>query len=163
MPYHGSYLWQLRKKVGADLILMPGASVLVRNPAGQVLLTRRSDNGNWCMPGGSAEVGGSFLDAALDELKEEVGIVAKPQELIAFACISRPDYHLINYPNGDKLHCFAIWFVIENFSGEAKIGEEVTDIRFFDVSAFPQNMAKATRIAVELYQKYKDTGLFQFA
>jgi len=163
MPYHGSYLWNLRNKVGADLVLMPGASVLVRNPAGQILLTKRSDNGNWCMPGGSAEIGGSFLDTALNELREETGIAAKPEDLLAFACVSRADIHTIRYPNGDKLHCFAVWFALENFSGKIEIGEEITDARFFDADSLPPTIAKATRMAVDLYKKYKDTGLFQVA
>lgn len=53
MGFHGSYLWKLRQRVGHGLVLMPGASVLVENPKGKLLLLRRGDSGEWCMSGDS--------------------------------------------------------------------------------------------------------------
>ena len=37
--------------------LLPAAFAAVRNDAGQVLLVRRIDDGNWELPGGRIEVG----------------------------------------------------------------------------------------------------------
>ena len=72
--YHGSYLWQLRQRVGHDLVLMPGATVVAIDRTGRVLLTKRTDTGEWCLPGGAAEMHGSFVQTALSELKEETGL-----------------------------------------------------------------------------------------
>jgi len=36
MPYEGSYLQQLRERVGHELVLMPGAMVAVQREDGQV-------------------------------------------------------------------------------------------------------------------------------
>lgn len=73
MGYRGSYLWRLRQTVGNDLVLMPGAMVALQRKDGSVLLTRRGDDGTWCLPAGAAEAGGSFARTAIDELAEETG------------------------------------------------------------------------------------------
>ena len=101
MSFEGSSLWRVRQKVGNDLLLWPGATVLVEDADGRILLGLRRDNGEWAMPGGGAEAGGSFASTALDELREEVGLEADAGDLIAFACVSEPADHLIPYPNGD--------------------------------------------------------------
>jgi 8-oxo-dGTP pyrophosphatase MutT (NUDIX family) len=161
MPYHDSYLWKLRQKVGSELLLIPGASVLVENNKGEILLTKRSDSNIWCMPGGSAEVGSSFLLTAIQELREEVGIFVEPKELIAFACISAPEIHLLTYSNGDQVHAFALWFALQKWCGEPKIGDEVQEVCFFDISSFPSNTLKPSQVALKLYMQFKETGKFQ--
>lgn len=52
---------------------MPGAMVVLLRDDGHVLLTKRGDDGTWCLPAGAAEVGGSFAQTAIDELAEETG------------------------------------------------------------------------------------------
>src|SRR6476620_9020386 len=108
MSFEGSSLWRVRQKVGHDLLLWPGATVLVEDADGRILLGLRRDNGEWAMPGGGAEEGGSFAVTALDELLEEVGLEADAGDLVAFACVSEVADHLIPYPNGDLTHYFGI-------------------------------------------------------
>ena len=93
MSFEGSSLWRVRQKVGNDLLLWPGATVLVEDADGRILLGLRRDNGEWAMPGGGAEEGGSFASTALAELHEEVGLEADAGDLIAFACVSEPADH----------------------------------------------------------------------
>jgi 8-oxo-dGTP pyrophosphatase MutT (NUDIX family) len=69
--HRDSYLWRLRQAVGNDLVLMPGAMVALQREDGRVLLTKRADDGTWCLPAGAAEAGGSFARTAIDELAEE--------------------------------------------------------------------------------------------
>jgi 8-oxo-dGTP pyrophosphatase MutT (NUDIX family) len=54
---------------------MPGAMVALLEDQ-RVLLTKRTDDGTWCLPAGAAEPGGSFARTAIDELAEETGIKA---------------------------------------------------------------------------------------
>lgn len=68
--YKDSYLWRLRQAVGSNLVLMPGAMVAVQREDQRVLLTKRADDGTWCLPAGAAEPGGSFARTAIDELAE---------------------------------------------------------------------------------------------
>src|SRR6476659_8793516 len=90
MTYKDSYLWRLRQAVGSDLVLMPGAMVAVQREDQLVLLTRRSDDGTWCLPAGAAEPGGSFARTAIDELTEETGIEISERDLFPFGVSPRP-------------------------------------------------------------------------
>ena len=89
MPHRGSYLWNLRQKVGHDHVLMPGASVLVLHEQDRVLLTRRTDSDVWCMPGGAAEIGSSFASTAISELREETGLIAKEEDASTKAVLEK--------------------------------------------------------------------------
>ena len=106
MGFEGTTLWRVRQRVGTDLLLWPGASVMVVRDDGRVLMGRRLDNGLWAIPGGGAEEGSSFSETAVAELREEVGLAADPADLEGYACISRADNHLETYPNGDVTHYF---------------------------------------------------------
>jgi 8-oxo-dGTP pyrophosphatase MutT (NUDIX family) len=50
--------------------VLPAAFAAVRNSAGELLLVRRIDDGNWELPGGRVEVG----EAVVREVAEESGI-----------------------------------------------------------------------------------------
>jgi hypothetical protein len=114
MDFAHSYLGQLRKRIGTDLVLMPGAMIALRRPTdGRVLFTSRADDGTWCLPAGAAEAGGSFAATAIDELEEETGLTVDEVDLVPFATLSRADLHTIIYPSGDETHCFAICFLAE--------------------------------------------------
>jgi 8-oxo-dGTP pyrophosphatase MutT (NUDIX family) len=54
--------------------VLPAAFAAVRNIAGEVLLVRRIDDGNWELPGGRIEVGESAAQAVIREVAEESGI-----------------------------------------------------------------------------------------
>lgn len=70
-----SGLWKLTKEVARHLLRRPvvGIAALARTPDGSIVLIRRSDTGQWALPGGTLEWG-ETLRVALDrELREEVG------------------------------------------------------------------------------------------
>lgn len=45
--------------------LVPGASVLVTDAAGRILMQRRYDSGNWSLPGGVMEIGDTLEQCAV--------------------------------------------------------------------------------------------------
>ena len=49
------YIKDLRKVIGHDLIIGVGCGLLLENEKGELLLQKRSDNGQWCIPGGALE------------------------------------------------------------------------------------------------------------
>ena len=52
-----NYIMDLRKVVGHAPLLQAGASIIVENENGQVLLEKRTDNHQWGYAGGSIELG----------------------------------------------------------------------------------------------------------
>lgn len=162
VSYAGSYLWRLREAVGSELVLMPGAMVALRRDDGGVLLTKRSDDGTWCLPAGAAEPGGSFAQTAIEELKEETGVEVLLEDLIPFGCLSEAEAHTIHYPNGDVTHCFALCFMAEKWDGEPRPDlDESTEIRFVALDDLPDPIHSPTARALELLAAYLDSGRFQ--
>lgn len=162
MPYEGSYLQRLRERVGHELVLMPGAMVAVQREDGQVLFTRRGDDGTWCLPAGAAEPGGSFTRTAVDELAEETGLRVAESDLIPFASLSDADAHTIVYPNGDETHCFALCFLARRWHGEPRPDEEESiETTFAPPEAPPKPTHPPTARALALLRAYLDIGTFQ--
>jgi 8-oxo-dGTP pyrophosphatase MutT (NUDIX family) len=163
MSFSDSYLGRLGKQIGSELVLMPGAMIAVRRPVDRrVLLTRRGDDGTWCLPAGAAETGGSFGATAIDELKEEAGITVAENDLVPFATLSEAELHTIIYPNGDETHCFAVCFLAERWRGEVRPdGEETTKIEFADPASPPSPTHCPTGHALDLLNAYLRSGRFQ--
>jgi 8-oxo-dGTP pyrophosphatase MutT (NUDIX family) len=163
MSFSESYLGRLRKQIGSELVLMPGAMVVVRRPVdGGVLFTRRADDGTWCLPAGAAEPGGSFATTAIAELREEAGLTVAEDDLIPFATLSEAELHTILYPSGDETHCFAVCFLAESWHGEPyPDGEEATKIEFADPAKPPSPIHRPTAHALELLIAYLRSGRFQ--
>lgn len=163
VSFSDSYLGHLRKRIGSELVLMPGAMVALRRSAdGRVLFTRRADDGTWCLPAGAAEPGGSFAATAIGELEEEAGVAVAEEDLIPFATLSEAGLHTIVYPNGDETHCFAVCFLAERWSDEpCPDHEETTQIEFSDPANPPLPLHGPTAHALELLSAYLRSGRFQ--
>lgn len=162
MGYAGSYLWRLRQVIGNDLVLMPGAMLALLDADRRVLLTRRADDGSWCLPAGAAEPGGSFARTALAELSEEAGVAVAEKDLIPFGCLSEAELHTIRYPNGDVTHCFALCFLAERWSGDPQPdGEESISVQFSPLVNPPVPVHEPTAHALELLERFLGDGEFQ--
>jgi len=158
--YEGSYLWEIRQRVGSRLLLMPGAQVLVVDEAERVLFQRSRDSGLWELPAGAAEPGGSFRTTAARELFEETGLKVAEDDLVPFASLSEADLHTLTYPNGDVLHCFALCFEARHWTGNlTPDADEVAEIGFF--SEPPGELHPPPRVVLALYAAYRASGLFQ--
>lgn len=164
MGYVGSYLWKLRQRVGHELVLVPGAIIIVEAPDGRVLLTRRADDGTWCFPGGAAEVGSSFASTAVAELAEETGITVTAGDLVAFASLSDPELHTLYYPNGDVSQCFTLCFALSPWTGsldDLACDDEVLETGLFAPTEFPSGLMQATTVVMDMYLRFRETGVFQ--
>ncbi len=133
-----NYISDMRKYVGHDLIMGVGCGVLVENEKGEVLLQKRSDTGEWCVPGGALEPGETYIEAAIRELSEEVGI--KVSDLKLFGLYSGEDRE-IHYPNGDVVYSLSVIFITRSFTGEISDSDsEVLEHRFFDKNSIPKDL-----------------------
>lgn len=130
-------------------ILQCGASVIVENEQGEILLQLRKDNHCWGYPGGSVELDEVVEDAVKRELFEETGLIAN--ELKLFGVFSGMDMHYI-YPNGDEVSNIDIVYVCSSYSGVLKKQkDEVIDLKFFPLSDLPENLSPPNIKALKEY------------
>jgi ribosomal-protein-alanine N-acetyltransferase len=75
-PEPKGYIMDLRKIVGHRPLIQVGASIIVDNGEGDILLKLLKDNGEWDCPSGSMDLGESLDETAKRELLEETGLTA---------------------------------------------------------------------------------------
>lgn len=140
------YIMDMRKLVGHQTLLQVGASVIVEDKEGRVLLQLRTDNHCWGYAGGSVDLDEVVEEAAKRELLEETGLVAEKLEL--FGVYSGPETHYI-YPNGDEVSNVDLVFLCKEYSGTLKRQEdEVSELRFFRAEEMPENISPPIRAAL---------------
>src|SRR5512138_1464849 len=105
-----------------------GCSAAIFDDQRRILLTRRADNGQWCLPGGRMESGESVAEACEREVLEETGLIVRVKRLVGV--YSHPD-QLVVYPDGRKAHIVALHFEAEIIGGELGLSEETTDFGYF--------------------------------
>lgn len=96
----------------------------------KVLLTRRADNGLWCLPGGKMEPGESIEECCRREVFEETGLDVEPKRLIAV--YSNRD-QLVIYKDGAKVQFVILSFEAAITGGTLGLSNETTDARYFTV------------------------------
>ncbi len=144
-----NYIMDLRKVVGHRPLLQVGASVIVEDGQGRILLQLRHDNHCWGYAGGSVELDEVVEEAAKRELYEETGLVANKLEL--FGVFSGKDTHYV-YPNGDEVSNIDIVYICKDYSGDLKCQEdEVDELKFFEIKDIPENIFAPNKIPLQKY------------
>jgi ADP-ribose pyrophosphatase YjhB (NUDIX family) len=116
------------ERLGRQGKLRLGCSAAIFDGQGRILLTRRADNGQWCMPGGAVESGESVAEACEREVYEETGLNVRVKRLVGV--YSHPD-QLVIYPDGNKAHIVALHFEAEILGGKLGLSNETTDFGYF--------------------------------
>ncbi|MGD0752043.1 MAG: NUDIX domain-containing protein [Anaerolineales bacterium] len=93
-----------------------------------VLLTRRSDNGQWCLPGGMIDPGESVAEGCKREVFEETGLRVRVVRLTGV--YSNPN-RLTIYPDGNKAFVIVLNFEVEQVGGKLGLSDETTEAQFF--------------------------------
>jgi 8-oxo-dGTP diphosphatase len=126
------YIAGLRMHVGNGLLMLPGVSAVVLNDAGEVLLARRSDNGQWSLIAGAVDPGEQPAAAIVREVHEEAGVEVVVEQLAGVAL------HPVTYPNGDVCQYLNVWFRCRAVGGRACVNdEESLEVGWFAPDALP--------------------------
>jgi ADP-ribose pyrophosphatase YjhB (NUDIX family) len=86
--------------------MVPSVNVVVVNDDGSILMIRRTDNGNWALPGGAIDLGESVAQAAVRETIEESGIECEITGIVGI--YSDPRHVILYTSNGEVRQEFSI-------------------------------------------------------
>jgi ADP-ribose pyrophosphatase YjhB (NUDIX family) len=97
-----------------------------------ILLTRRADNGMWCLPGGMIDPGESVAEGCEREVLEETGLLVKVKRLAGI--YSNPN-RLTIYPDGNKAAVIVMVFEVEKIGEKLGLSSETTDAQYFPIAS----------------------------
>ncbi|ULO05368.1 NUDIX hydrolase [Paenibacillus sp. 19GGS1-52] len=131
------YVKEMRQMIGTKPLLLCGASVIITNKLGQVLMLLRSDNDCWCLPGGAMDLGELLEETARREVYEETGLQVKELEL--FGVFSGKELHYV-YPHGDEVYIVDTVYRTSIYVGEITINSESRLYQWFEIANLPENI-----------------------
>ena len=127
--------------------LVPSVNAIVADDAGRILLIRRTDNGNWAVPGGAIDLGESMTDAAVRETREESGIECAVTGIVGIYTDPR---HVIRYPSdGEVRQEFSIVVTARPLSGVPTPSSESSEVRWVareDLAGYQMDRSMRARI-----------------
>jgi len=101
----------------------------------ELLLVRERTDGRWAMPGGFVDVGDIPSEAALREVAEEAGVVARVQRLAGvFDTRLQPDCP----PHLFHIHKLVFTGVLVDPDATPRAGSEASDARYWPLAALPE-------------------------
>ena len=130
--------------------IVPSVNVVVTDDAGRLLLIRRSDNGNWALPGGAIDVGESLAQAAVRETEEETGIRCEITGLVGI--YTNPN-HVLHYTSNDEVRQeFSIVLTATRTGGSCATSSESTSVEWVDAERLTSyRMHPSMRARVDRY------------
>lgn len=159
MHFADTYLGKLRQKIGSELLQVPGGRIIMEQADNTILLQKRSDYQRWGLPAGSPELGETATQSIIREVLEETGLTINA--LGCFGFTSNPEFEVITYPNGDKIHCYSLLFYTQTWSGDRiQSNAETLELGFLAPDKLPDILPNHRR-TIEMYQRFKQTGEFQ--
>jgi 8-oxo-dGTP pyrophosphatase MutT (NUDIX family) len=126
--------------IGWTKLITPqvGANVAIFNDVGQVLLTRRQDNGLWCLPGGHMDLGESIDQTARREAQEETGLTVQIERLVG---LYSSYYPAGTFGDESPAHAILIaLFRAQATGGNLNLNPEVTEFGWFDPDRLPEDL-----------------------
>ena len=109
---------------------MGASSIIFDESRKTILLTKRTDNGRWCLPGGGMDPGESVEEACVREAYEETGLHVKVTRLVGV--YTSPDL-VIEYADGNIFHPVSLSFEVEITGGELGLSDETTEVGYFNI------------------------------
>ncbi|TDT30026.1 NUDIX domain-containing protein [Naumannella halotolerans] len=126
------FIRDLRRKIGHDLLWLPGVTAVVLRDH-QVLLVRRADNLAWTLVTGIVEPGENPAEVAVREVWEEARVRCRIEALVRVAA-GAPMVHA----NGDHAQYLDHTFECRYLDGQAEVGDdESVEVGWFDLDALP--------------------------
>ncbi len=144
------YVQELRALVGQRPLILVAAGVLIFDHVGLVLLHRRTDDGQWAIPGGAMNLGESLEETARREVREETGLELGALTLVDIFSGAK-FFH--TYPNGDQAYFVMAIYETRDLRGSPMAErDEVLELGFFPLDALPSELLPVARRVLDHYR-----------
>lgn len=123
------FLAKLRARAGNELIVLPSVAACVFDEQGRMLMALHAEaEPLWAPPGGIVEPDEAPADAAVREVREEVGLDIRIHGLIGV--YGGPAFRTV-YPNGDQCaYVITIYGCTATSTDACPDGVEISDVRW---------------------------------
>lgn len=112
-------------RIARDGAILLGCSAVVFDEKREkLLLTRRTDNGRWCLPGGALDPGETVTESCIREVREETGLDV---EVVRLVGVYSDPHRLIEYADGNRFHLISLHFETRVLGGELAYSSETSE------------------------------------
>jgi 8-oxo-dGTP pyrophosphatase MutT (NUDIX family) len=120
------------ERIGRTAQIKIGSSAIILDETRhKILLTRRTDNGRWCLPGGAMDAGESLEECCVREVWEETGLKVRVVRLLG---VYSTPHRVVYYEDGNRWQIVSTNFLAEIISGTPGVSNETTAVGFFSPS-----------------------------
>lgn len=162
MSYKGSFVYNLRQKVGDMRLITATVDVVPINGRGEVKMVYAKQFDYWTPIGGHVELGDSWQSAAVHELKEEGGIEADESDMELAATMSGPG-RIYQYADGIT-QPFTLIFICRKWKNESipTDAEEIESAEWVSIEkAIEKSTNTRTKLILGACQEYLRTERVQ--
>src|ERR1700712_3634376 len=110
--------------------IVPSATAIVTNAAGELLMVHKTDNNLWALPGGGMDPGESISQTVVREVKEETGMDVAVTGLVGI--YTNPG-HVIAYDDGEVRQQCSVCFTTDLMGGGITTSSETSEVKFVQV------------------------------
>ena len=116
-------------RIGATAALGVACSAAIFDEQREsILLTLRTDNNLWCMPGGGMEPGESAAEACIREVWEETGLHVEVAKLVG---VYTSPHRIVAYPDGNRFQYVSMHFEAKIIGGVLTQSSETSEFGYF--------------------------------
>lgn len=134
----------------------PAAAVALVSTDKKILMLKRTDSGNWTMPGGTMELGESLKDCAVREVYEETGLSIEIQDVIGI--YTDPNI-IVEYSDGEVRQEFTVLYYGIVKDGDVHIDDESTEFNWISADELLNlPMAVSQKIRVDDVIRFINEG-----
>lgn len=138
---------------GNPVVVQTGASIIVEDTQGRILMQQRQDDGTWSYPGGRVEIDETVEAAARREVLEECGLMVGDMELLGVFSGKELNHF---YPNGNEVCGIDIVYVSWDYTGSlSAVDGEARNMGFYSIHQLPKPISAMNAIQINAYLEYR--------
>ncbi len=138
---------------GTPVTVQTGASIIVEDARGYILMQQRRDDGTWSYPGGRIEIDETVEDGARREVFEECGL--RVGEMTLLGVFSGRELNHV-YPNGNEVCGVDIVYISRDYSGSLESQDaEAAAMGFYPIDALPEPISSMNAKQIRAYLAWR--------